>query len=128
MKGSQQYIEQIEKDLDCNEFVLLSFPGKTAPTNSMLKLLPEVSWLTREDMPIHFVLTSQRILIYASPLYQVMTLDYSFELSEISTFTDVSGPLNGGIQFKLKDNRSYKFIFKKHRINEIIACLYNERL
>ncbi|WP_066371348.1 PH domain-containing protein [Neobacillus fumarioli] len=128
MQLNKQTIALIHNDLDGNEEVLLSLSGKTAPSNPMLKFLPEVSWLTKENMPILFVLTNHRILVYRSPVYQSITFSYSINLTEISTFKDISGPLNGGIQFTLKDNQTYKFIFKKHRINEIITHLQNKAL
>lgn len=128
MEINKQTIDLINNHLAVNEDVQLSFPGKTAPTNTMLKFLPEVSWLTKENMPIIFVLTNQRILVYKSPVYQSITLAYSFNLTEISSFKDICGPLNGGIYFKLNDNRTFKFIFKKHRINEIMAYLQNKVL
>ncbi|PWA11851.1 hypothetical protein DCC39_08660 [Pueribacillus theae] len=128
MQINKHIMDQINNNLDNNEEVLLSIPGKTAPTNPMLKFLPEISWLTKENMPILFVLTNHRILVYKSFVHQSITLVYSFNLSEISSFKDISGPLNGGIHFKLNDDRTFKFIFKKHRINEIIAYLQNEGL
>lgn len=127
MQINKHIMDQINNNLAINEEVLLSIPGKTAPTNSMLKFFSEVSWLTKENMPILFVLTNRRILIYKSLAFQSITLSFSFSLSEISSFKDISGPLNGGIYFKLNDNQTYKFIFKRHRINEIMSYLQNEQ-
>lgn len=120
MFTNKEILTQIEPELQDSEDILLTISGKTAPTNLFMKLLPEVSWMTKENMPIVFVLTNQRVLIFKNSLNQSITLSFSLLRSDISSISDVSGPLNGGLQIHVKENQSYRFVFKKHRIHEIL--------
>lgn len=123
MMIESKYIDKVKLDLVDNEELQLIVEGRTVPSSPTLKLLPEISWLTKENMQVIFVLTSQRIIVYKIHLNQSLSFALDINKSAIKSVTESSGPLNGGIIVNLDTQKIYKFLFKKERIKEIIHYL-----
>lgn len=119
MISDSKYFDKVKLDLIDNEELQLIVEGRTAPSSPTLKFLPEVSWLTKENMQVIFVLTSQRIIVYKIHLNRSLSFALDIYKSTIKSVAESSGPLNGGIIVTLDTKKSYKFIFKKERIKEI---------
>ncbi|MGG2024926.1 hypothetical protein AB1282_03975 [Gottfriedia sp. S16(2024)] len=119
MISDSKYFDKVKLDLVDNEELQLIVEGRTAPSSPTLKFLPEVSWLTKENMQVIFVLTSQRIIVYKIHLNRSLSFALDIYKSTIKSVTESSGPLNGGIIVTLDTKKCYKFIFKKERIKEI---------
>ncbi|XRG77909.1 hypothetical protein V5E38_19110 [Rossellomorea sp. GAMAL-10_SWC] len=123
MMIESKYIDKVKLDLVDNEELQLIVEGRTVPSSPTLKLLPEISWLTKENMQVIFVLTSQRIIVYKIHLNQSLSFALDINKSAIKSVTESSGPLNKGIIVTLDTQKIYKFLFKKERIKEIIHYL-----
>ena len=115
----------MKQDLENNEELIDIFGGRTAPTNWVMKLLPEISWLTKENMPVVLAITSQRLLVYKQQINSEIQLSIGIHRSDITECKEENGVLNGAIQITLKDNQSFKFVLKKELIPNLLAGLNN---
>ncbi|GLV65571.1 hypothetical protein Bmyc01_42400 [Bacillus mycoides] len=125
MNISVKYQEKVKHDLEPNEQIIDVFTGRTAPTNWVMKLLPEISWLTKENMPIVLVITNQRLLVYKQQMNLDIQLAIGIHRFDITECKELTSVLNGAIQVTLKDNQSFKFVFKKERMPKILKELTN---
>ncbi|GMX65301.1 hypothetical protein Elgi_45710 [Paenibacillus elgii] len=123
MSSSNKYQDRVKKDLEPNEQLVDIIAGRTAPTNWVMKLLPEISWLTKENMPMVLVITDQRLLIYKQQMSLEIQLAIGIHRSDIAECKEVKGVLNGAIQVVLKDSQSFKFVMKKERVATIVKEL-----
>jgi len=118
-----KYEERVQSDLEVDEYIITIAGGRTAPTNWVMKLFPEISWLTKDNMPIVLVLTNQRVLVYKLHLDSEITLAMSVRREDIKDCIEANGPLNGAIQLTLKDSQTFKFVLKKDCVPEIVLEL-----
>ncbi|WP_439022184.1 PH domain-containing protein [Bacillus thuringiensis] len=118
-----KYQDRIKQDLEQNEQIIDVVAGRTAPTTWVMKLLPEISWLTKENMPMVLVITNQRLLVYKQQINSEIQLAIGIHRSDIAECKEANGVLNGAIQITLKDNQSFKFVFKKERVQAILTEL-----
>ncbi|NWK68939.1 hypothetical protein HWX41_07385 [Bacillus paramycoides] len=125
MNLSVKYQEKVKHDLEPKEQIIDVFTGRTAPTNWVMKLLPEISWLTKENMPIVLVITNQRLLVYKQQMNLDIQLAIGIHRFDIMECKELTSVLNGAIQVTLKDNQSFKFVFKKERMPKILKELTN---
>ncbi len=120
MSITVKYQERVKQDLEPKEQIIDVIAGRTAPTNWVMKLLPEISWLTKENMPMVLAITDQRLLVYKQQMNLDIHLAIGIHRSDITECKEANGVLNGAIQITLKDNQSFKFVFKKERISNIL--------
>ncbi|MGG0658225.1 hypothetical protein [Rummeliibacillus pycnus] len=120
MSVAVKYQEKVKQDLELNEQIIDVIAGRTAPTNWVMKLLPEISWLTKENMPIVLAITDQRLLVYKQQINLDIQLAIGIHRSDITECKDANGLLNGAVQITLKDNQSFKFVFKKELVPNIL--------
>lgn len=118
-----KYQERVKQDLEHNEQIVDVISGRTAPTNWVMKLFPEISWLTKENMPIVLAITNKKLLVYKQQIDSEIQLAIGIHRSDITECKEVNGVLNGAIQVSLKDNQSFKFVFKKERVQDILIEL-----
>ncbi|WHY79452.1 hypothetical protein QNH20_10055 [Neobacillus sp. WH10] len=123
MSLTNKYEERAMSDLEVDEYIITIVGGRTAPTNWVMKLFPEISWLTKDNMPIVFVLTNQRIRVYMLHLDSEITLAMSFRREDIKDCIEANGPLNGAIRLTLKDSQTFTFVLKKDCVPEIVLEL-----
>lgn len=123
MSVTTQYQERVMQDLESDEEIITIAGGRTAPANWVMKLFPEISWLTKDNMPMVLAVTNQRVLVYKQHLNSDIQLAIGIRRADIQECKEVSGPLNGAIQLTLKDSQSFKFVFKKERVPEILSEL-----
>lgn len=123
MSIAVKYQDRIKQDLEQNEQIIDVVAGRTAPTTWVMKLLPEISWLTKENMPMLLAITNQRLLVYKQQINSEIQLAIGIHRSDIAECKEANGVLNGAIQITLKDNQSFKFVFKKERVQAILTEL-----
>ncbi|WP_170833717.1 PH domain-containing protein [Bacillus sp. 166amftsu] len=123
MSIAVKYQNRIKQDLEQNEQIIDVVAGRTAPTTWVMKLLPEISWLTKENMPTVLAITNQRLLVYKQQINSEIQLAIGIHRSDIAKCKEANGVLNGAIQITLKDNQSFKFVFKKERVQAILTEL-----
>ncbi|MGG2091549.1 PH domain-containing protein [Bacillus sp. S13(2024)] len=123
MSIAVKYQNRIKQDLEQNEQIIDVVAGRTAPTTWVMKLLPEISWLTKENMPMVLAITNQRLLVYKQQINSEIQLAIGIHRSDIAECKEANGVLNGAIQITLKDNQSFKFVFKKERVQAILTEL-----
>ncbi|MCP8970134.1 hypothetical protein [Ectobacillus ponti] len=123
MSVSVKYQDRIQQDLESGEEILDVVAGKTAPTTWVMKLFPEISWLTKENMPMVLAITNRRLLVYKQQINLDIQLAVGIHRSDVVDYKEVSGVLNGAVQITLKDSQSFKFVFKTERVEEILAEL-----
>jgi hypothetical protein len=116
MSTAVKYQNRIKQDLEQNERIIDVVAGRTAPTTWVMKLLPEISWLTKENMPMLWAITNQRLLVYKQQINSEIQLSIGIHRSDIVECKEANGVLNGAIQITLKDNQSFKFVFKKRNV------------
>ena len=121
MSIAVKYQNRIKQDLEQNERIIDVVAGRTAPTTWVMKLLPEISWLTKENMPMLLAITNQRLLVYKQQINSEIQLSIGIQRSNIVECKEANGVLNGAIQITLKDNQSFKFVFKKERVQNILT-------
>ncbi len=121
MSIAVKYQNRIKQDLEQNERIIDVVAGRTAPTTWVMKLLPEISWLTKENMPMLWAITNQRLLVYKQQINSEIQLSIGIHRSDIVECKEANGVLNGAIQITLKDNQSFKFVFKKERVQNILT-------
>jgi len=121
MSIAVKYQNRIKQDLEQNERIIDVVAGRTAPTTWVMKLLPEISWLTKENMPMLWAITNQRLLVYKQQINSEIQLSIGIQRSNIVECKEANGVLNGAIQITLKDNQSFKFVFKKERVQNILT-------
>ncbi|MEE6451207.1 hypothetical protein RAH41_11605 [Gottfriedia acidiceleris] len=119
MITESKFFDKIKLDLIDHEELQIIVEGRTVPSSPTLIFLPEISWLTKENMQVVLAFTSQRIIVYKIHLNQSLSLALDINKSAIKSVTESSGPLNGGIKLTLDTKKSYKFIFKKERVKKI---------
>lgn len=121
MSIAVKYQNRIKQDLEQNERIIDVVAGRTAPTTWVMKLLPEISWLTKENMPMLWAITNQRLLVYKQQINSEIQFSIGIHRSDIVECKEANGVLNGAIQITLKDNQSFKFVFKKERVQNILT-------
>jgi len=123
MSLTNKYEGRVMSDLEVDEYIITIAGGRTAPTNWVMNLFPEISWLTKDNMPIVLVLTNQRVLVYKLHLDSEITLAMNVRREDIKDCIEANGPLNGAIQLTLKDSQTFKFVLKKDCVPEIVLEL-----
>lgn len=113
----------IAKNLSSGEELMGVFSGKTAPTSVFWKIFNEASWLTSSNMPIVLGVTNQRLLIYKLHLNSDIDLKEKVDLREITSCVEDNGILNGGILVHLRNDKKYKFVFKKERVEQVCSTI-----
>ncbi|PEY98779.1 hypothetical protein CN326_23655 [Bacillus sp. AFS018417] len=88
-----------------------------------MKLFLEISWLTKDNMPMVLAITNQRLLVYKQQLNADIHRAMGIHRTDIQECKEVSGPLNGAIQITLRDSQAFKFVFKKERVADILSEL-----
>ncbi|HFU4564171.1 PH domain-containing protein [Bacillus cereus] len=121
MSIAVKYQNRIKQDLEQNERIIDVVAGRTAPTTWVMKLLPEISWLTKENMPMLLAITNQRLLVYKQQINSEIQLSIGIHRSDIVECKEANGVLNGAIQITLKENQSFKFVFKKERVQNTLT-------
>ncbi|PFK66475.1 hypothetical protein COJ13_26900 [Bacillus cereus] len=121
MSIAVKYQNRIKQDLEQNERIIDVVAGRTAPTTWVMKLLPEISWLTKENMPMLLAITNQRLLVYKQQINSEIQLSIGIHRSDIIECKEANGVLNGAIQITLKENQSFKFVFKKERVQNTLT-------
>lgn len=121
MSIAVKYQNRIKQDLEQNERIIDVVAGRTAPTTWVMKLLPEISWLTKENIPMLLAITNQRLLVYKQQINSEIQLSIGIHRSDIIECKEANGVLNGAIQITLKENQSFKFVFKKERVQNTLT-------
>ncbi|WP_163092888.1 hypothetical protein [Bacillus cereus] len=91
MSIAVKYQNRIKQDLEQNERIIDVVAGRTAPTTWVMKLLPEISWLTKENMPMLLAITNQRLLVYKQQINSEIQLSIGIHRSDIVECKEANG-------------------------------------